>query len=115
MGHEPTLDSILPLSSTTFHVLVSLADGPRHGYGIAQEVEELSGGTVVMGPGTLYGTLKRMVGKDLIAEADNPGDEGLHTERRRYYRMTALGRSALSAESERLLHAARVAQERLGA
>lgn len=114
MSHDQALDRILPLSSTTFHVLVSLASGPGHGYGIAQEVEALTDGTVVMGPGTLYGTLKRMVQAGLIVETDNPGEDGLHAERRRYYEMTALGRAALSAESARLLRAARVAQERLG-
>lgn len=114
MSHDQELDRILPLSSTTFHVLVSLASGPGHGYGIAQEVEELTGGTIVMGPGTLYGTLKRMVEAGLIVETGNPGDEGLHAERRRYYEVTSLGRAALAAESERLLHAARVALERLG-
>lgn len=113
MSHDQALERILPLTSTTFHVLVSLAGGARHGYGIAQEVEELTDGTIVMGPGTLYGTLKRMLANELIAEAENPGDDGLHTERRRYYEITALGRSALSAESDRLLRAARVAQERL--
>ena len=114
MSHDQALDRILPLSSTTFHVLVSLADGPRHGYGVAQEVEALTDGTIVMGPGTLYGTLKRMVENELIVETDNPGDEGLHAERRRYYEVTALGRAALAAESLRLLRAARLAQERLG-
>ena len=109
------LDTILPLSPTSFHVLVSLAHGPRHGYGVAQEVEELTDGRIVMGPGTLYGTLQRMLRTALIAEADNPGEDGLHAERRRYYKMTPLGSAALRAESTRLLRAASLAQERLGA
>lgn len=114
MSPGKPLDELLPLSPTTFHVLVAMANGPRHGYAIAQEVEELTDGRIVMGPGTLYGSLQRMVGAGLIEEADNPGDDGLHAGRRRYYRMTALGSAALRSESERLLRAVNVAQERLG-
>ncbi len=95
-------------------MLVALATGPRHGYAVAREVEELTDGRIVMGPGTLYGSLQRMLGAGLIEESDNPGEEGLHAERRRYYRMTPLGSAALRAESERLLRAVHVAQERLG-
>jgi DNA-binding PadR family transcriptional regulator len=109
------LDELLPLTPVAFHILVSLADGPRHGYAIAQEVEELTDGRVVMGPGTLYGSLQRMLASHLIEEANNPGQVGLHSERRRYYRMSALGRAALRSESERLFRAVRVARERLGA
>jgi DNA-binding PadR family transcriptional regulator len=108
------LDELLPLSPVTFHVLVAMADGPRHGYAIAQEVEELTDGRIVMGPGTLYGSLQRMTAAGLIEEAENPGDAGLHASRRRYYRMTPTGSAALRAESERLLRAASLAQERLG-
>jgi DNA-binding PadR family transcriptional regulator len=108
------LDAVLPLSPTSFHVLVAMAGGPRHGYAIAQEVEELTSGRLVMGPGTLYGSLQRMTAAGLIEEATNPGEDGLHASRRRYYQMTPLGGTALRAESERLLHAANVARERLG-
>jgi len=108
------LDAVLPLSPTSFHVLVAMAGGPRHGYAIAQEVEELTAGRLVMGPGTLYGSLQRMTAAGLIEEAANPGEDGLHASRRRYYRMTPLGSTALRAESERLLRAASVARERLG-
>lgn len=108
------LDAVLPLSPTAFHVLVAMAGGPRHGYAIAQEVEELTSGRLVMGPGTLYGSLQRMTAAGLIEEAANPGEDGLHVSRRRYYQMTPLGGTALRAESERLLHAANVARERLG-
>ncbi len=114
MTRDDTLEDLLPLTPAVFHVLVALADGPRHGYAIAREVDDLSDGRVVMGPGTLYGSLQRMQGAGLIEEADNPGDDGLHAERRRYYRMTPLGSAALRVESERLLRAANVARERLG-
>lgn len=108
------LEAVLPLTPTVFYMLVALADGPRHGYAIAQEVEELSDGRVVMGPGTLYGSLQRMADLGLIAETGNPGDEGLHAERRRYYRISTLGNDALRVESERLLRAVNVARARLG-
>jgi DNA-binding PadR family transcriptional regulator len=108
------LEGLLPLTPATFHVLVAMADGPRHGYAIAQDVEELTEGRIVMGPGTLYGSLQRMVAAGLIAETENPGEDGLHASRRRYYRMTPVGAAALRSESERLLRAVNVAQERLG-
>jgi DNA-binding PadR family transcriptional regulator len=91
-----------------------MAQGPRHGYAIAGDVEELTDGRIVMGPGTLYGSLQRMVTSGLIEETQNPGEEGLHAGRRRYYRMTPVGSAALRAESERLLRAVNVAQARLG-
>ena len=114
MTDESKLDELLPLSQTAFHVLVVLANGPRHGYGVAQEVEELTEGRLVMGPGTLYGSLQRMLVSGLIEESKNPGEEGLHAERRRYYRMTPVGSAALRAESTRLMRAAATAQQRLG-
>jgi len=114
MSDERKLDELLPLSPTAFHVLVVLANGPRHGYGVAQEVEELTEGRLVMGPGTLYGSLQRMLGSGLIEETKNPGEDGLHVERRRYYRMTPVGSAALRSESARLMRTAAVAQERLG-
>ena len=114
MTEQSEVDRILPLTPTAFHMLVALATGPRHGYAVAREVEDLTDGRISMGPGTLYGSLQRMLGAGLIEECDNPGEHGLHAERRRYYRMTPLGSAALRAESERLLRAVHVAQERLG-
>jgi len=114
MTGPKSLNDLLPLTPTVFHVLVALASGPRHGYAVAQEVEELTEGRIVMGPGTLYGSLQRMQDADLIEETANPGEAGLHANRRRYYKMTPLGSAALRAESERLMRAATVAQARLG-
>jgi len=114
MTGPDALEQHLPLSAAVFHVLVAIADGPRHGYAIAQDVEELTEGRIVMGPGTLYGSLQRMCATGLIEETANPGEAGLHADRRRYYRMTPAGSSALRAESERMLRAANVARERLG-
>lgn len=114
MTRSPELDSVLPLSPVVFHTLVALAKGPSHGYAVAQEVEDLTDGRIVMGPGTLYGSLQRMSKAGLISEAENPGEGGLHSDRRRYYRITPLGTEALRTESARLIRAASVAQERLG-
>ncbi len=105
---------VLPLSPAVFHVLAALAREPKHGYAVAREVEGLTAGKVVMGPGTLYGSLQRMTDAGLIEETDNPGEPGLHAERRRYYRITPLGRAALRSESERLARTLAVVQERLG-
>lgn len=114
MGGARSLNDLLPLTPTVFHALVALAGGPRHGYAVAQEVEELTEGRIVMGPGTLYGSLQRMQEAGLIEETANPGDEGLHADRRRYYKMTPLGSDALRAESEGLMRTLAVAQARLG-
>ncbi len=114
MESTKALNAVLPLTPTVYHMLVALAGGPRHGYSIAQEVEELTDGRIVMGPGTLYGSLQRMQAQALIVETANPGEEGTHVERRRYYEVTDLGRHALRAESARLLRAVTVAQARLG-
>jgi DNA-binding PadR family transcriptional regulator len=110
--HE--LEGLLPLTPTTFYILLALAKGPTHGYAVAQDVEELTDGRIVMGPGTLYGSLQRMLGSGVIEETANPGESGLHSQRRRYYHMSSLGAAALQAESERLLRAVNAARERLG-
>ena len=115
MTGPKNLNDLLPLTPTVFHVLVALASGPRHGYAIAQEVEDLTEGRIVMGPGTLYGSLQRMQDAQLIEQTANPGEAGLHAGRRRYYKMTPLGSAALRAESGRLMRAVTVAQARLGA
>ena len=114
MTADRRLEEVLPLTPTVFHVLVALAEGPRHGYAVAREVEQLTEGRVVMGPGTLYGSLQRMQDSGLITEAENPGDGGQHAGRRRYYRMTAMGSAALRAESRRLSRAVTLAEARLG-
>lgn len=114
MTRRTDLDTVLPLTPTVYHMLVALAEAPRHGYAVAREVEDMSDGRIVMGPGTLYGSLQRMQDLGLIEETANPGEDGLHAGRRRYYRMTALGGAALRAETERLLRTANVARARLG-
>ena len=91
----------LPLTPAIHHILLALADEERHGYGIMLEVARVTGGTR-MGPGTLYGTLKRLLVSGLIQEAEERPDPELDDERRRYYRLTRLGREVLRAESSRI-------------
>jgi DNA-binding PadR family transcriptional regulator len=92
----------LPLNHADFHILLVLADGQRHGYGIMSDVEKMSNGATKFGPGTLYTSIKRLLSSGLIEESDDRPDPKLDDERRRYYGLTALGRKVLSAESERL-------------
>ena len=108
------VEELLPLTPVVFHILVVLSDDVRHGYDVARRVEDATDGAVRMGPGTLYGSLRRMQEDDLIAEADDPGREGAHAERRRYYRATARGRAALAAETARLAEAVELARTALG-
>jgi DNA-binding PadR family transcriptional regulator len=97
-----TADSFLPLKSNWFHILVCLVDGEQHGYGIMQDVLERTGGSVRLWPATLYGSLKRLIESGLIVESgDRPAPE-LDDARRRYYRLTPLGRRVLDLESQRL-------------
>jgi len=97
-----TLDRFLPLRPVEFDVLLSLATGERHGYGIMREVEERTGGQTRMGPGTLYGSIKRMLADGLIEESDERPDSAMDDQRRRYYRITDFGRRVAGAEAERL-------------
>lgn len=90
---------LIPLSTPVFHILLSLADADRHGYAIMQEVEERTGGAVRLGPGTLYGAIKRLRADQLIEEREVEGDTA---ERRRSYHLTALGRQVARLEAERL-------------
>lgn len=95
-------EDFLPLTPTVFNILLALVDGEKHGYGIMLEVEKNTQGQVLMGPGTLYGSIKRMLKANLIEECDERPDPQLDDQRRRYYRMTGLGNLALRMEAERL-------------
>jgi len=93
---------LLPLTPAVFHILLALADGERHGYGIMQEVETRTRKNVRLGPGTLYGSIKRMIADQLIEESEERPDPALDDERRRYYKLTRFGRMVAIAEAERL-------------
>jgi DNA-binding PadR family transcriptional regulator len=101
-----------PLTPAVYHILLALADGEKHGYAIMKDVEAQTGGSLHMGPGTLYGSIKRMLAAGLIEEADERPDPALDGDRRRYYRMTALGRRVTAAESGRLAQAVRIARRK---
>ena len=113
--HDPAPGDYLPLSPAIHHILLALVDDERHGYAIMLEVSRLTGGSTKMGPGTLYGTLKRLLAARLIEEAEERPDPELDDERRRYYRITRLGVRVLQAETARvsvLLDAARAKKVR---
>ena len=92
----------MPLTPAMFHILLALADKERHGYEIMREVDERTEGKMRVGPGTLYGSIKRMLNDGLIEELDERPDPELDDERRRYYRLSDFGRRVAIAEAERL-------------
>ena len=96
------VQTFLPLKPHWFHILLSLAAGEQHGYGIMQDVLNRTTGKVRLWPATLYGTIKRLIEAGLIEESDERPAAELDDARRRYYRLTALGKSVLDAECERL-------------
>jgi len=99
----PDPSEFLPLPPSEFRILLALVDAPAHGYGIMREVERRSSGQVVIGPGTLYGAVRRMLGRDLIEETtDRPPEDG-DDPRRRYYAITPLVRAVAQAEARRML------------
>jgi DNA-binding PadR family transcriptional regulator len=98
-----------PLSPPEFQILLALADGEKHGYAIMQEVGRRTAGKTRLGPGTLYGAIKRMLRDALIEEAEQRSDPKLDDQRRRYYRLTDSGRRLAVAEAERLAELVRAA------
>lgn len=99
---KPDAAAYLPLTPALFHVLVSLADGDRHGYAIITEVRSRTAGEVRLSTGTLYGIVKRLLADGLIAESRSRSAAAHDDQRRRYYRLTPLGRHVARAEAERL-------------
>ena len=91
-------DRLLPLPPAVLHILIALGEGEKHGYAIMQDVAERTDGRVRMSPGTLYGSMRKMLDDGLIEESFRKGDD----ERRRYYRVTKFGRSVAAAEAARL-------------
>src|SRR5579862_8570 len=97
---KPPADDFLPLAPATLHILLSLAGENLHGYGIMQEVSRQSEGRYNLGPGTLYDNLQRLMKQKLVEEVAGPREE--ENSRRRYYRLSSLGRTVLSQEIARL-------------
>lgn len=104
---------LLPLTPPVFHILLALAGEERHGYGIMQDVAQQTNGSLQLGPGTLYGCLKRMLASGLVEESEERPDPALDDERRRYYRMTPLGKQVVRLEAQRLAGAVTVAMAKL--
>ena len=101
-----------PLTPAVLHILLALSTEERHGYGIMKQVESDSQGKVKMGPGTLYGSLGRMMEAGLVRESDKKIDPELDDERRVYYKITGLGRASLAAELERYREVVAVAKKK---
>jgi DNA-binding PadR family transcriptional regulator len=112
MGRGRTGES--PLTPGAYHILLALARGERHGYGIMREVEALSDGAMRLGPGTLYRTLKDLLEVGLIAESGERPDPAHDDERRRYYELTEAGQRAALAETRRLARLVERARETPG-
>ena len=102
----------LHLSPAAFHIMLVLADGENHGYAIMKEVAEQTQGRMRLGPGSLYGTIKRMLAEGWIEETDERPDSQLDDERRRYYSLTSVGRKLVQAEAERLEQLVNVARKK---
>ena len=105
-----TPEDLLPLTPAVFNIMLALADGEKHGYGIMLEVETNTHGQIAMGPGTLYGSIKRMLKAGLIEECDERADPKMDDQRRRYYRLTGMGQQVLRLEAERLASQVQVAR-----
>jgi DNA-binding PadR family transcriptional regulator len=106
----PKAESFLPLKTNWFHILLSLAAGEQHGYGIMLEVAERTDGKLRLWPATLYGSIKRLIEAGLIEESDDRPAAELDDARRRYYRLTRLGKRVLDAETARLEELVRIVQ-----
>jgi len=102
----------VPLSPPEFQILLALADGEKHGYAIMQEVKARTERRTRLGPGTLYGAIKRMLGGGLIEETEERPDPKLDDQRRRYYRLTDVGHHLAVAEAERLADLVRAAHQK---
>lgn len=101
--------ALLPLGASAFHILLALADGERHGYSIGKVVEASTGGTIKLGPGTLYRLLKQMATDGWITETERDADDPM---RRRYYKLSPWGRRIAQAEAARLEEVVRIARSR---
>lgn len=108
----PRATASAPLTPAVLHILLALSTEARHGYGIMKQVKADAGDKVAMGPGTLYGSLRRMIDAGLVRESDKRVDPDLDDERRIYYELTGLGQRALAAELQRYREVVAVAAQR---
>ena len=108
------VDALLPLALPVFHMLLALGDGERHGYALKREILRRTDGKLNLGSGALYGSINKMLEQGLIEESEERPDPHLDDERRRYYRITPLGRRVAQAEAVRLRQLVRLAEDSLG-
>jgi len=113
-SNQSQIDSLLPLSPTIFHMLLALGEGERHGYALKREILQRTGGKLNLGSGALYGSINKMLEHGLIEESEERPDAHLDDERRRYYRITPLGKRVAQAEAVRMRQLVRLAEDRLG-
>ncbi len=106
------VETLLPLPTATFHILVSLAEEERHGYAIIQDIETRTGGDLRLSPGTLYRSIQRMLEQGLLVESRRRPARAFDDERRRYYRITPLGVAAARAEMRRMTDLVRLGRDR---
>ena len=107
------ISTLLPLPLPIFHMLLELAEGERHGYALKRAIKQRTDGKINLGSGALYGSINKMLEAEMIVESDERPDPHLDDERRRYYRITNLGRRVLAAETERFRDLVRLADSRL--
>jgi DNA-binding PadR family transcriptional regulator len=107
-------ESFLPLPPAVFHILLTLAEGERHGYALKREIARRTDGQLTLGPGALYGAISKMLSQGLIEESAERPDRHLDDERRRYYRLTGLGRKVAQAEARRMRDLVQLAAARFG-
>ena len=104
------IDDLLPLKPTLYLILLALSDGDRHGYGLKKEIIRRTDGKVKLGAGSLYRSIRQLADLQLIEESEQRPDPALDDERRKYFRLTTLGRRVARAETERLAVLVQVAQ-----
>ena len=107
---QSEIDELLPLPAATFHILIILADGDRHGYAIIQDVAERTDGAVRLSAGTLYRSIQRMQEQGLVVESRSRPAPEEDDERRRYYHLTPFGRAVARAEAARLTDLVKLAR-----
>jgi DNA-binding PadR family transcriptional regulator len=112
--HDLPIAAFIPLPAALFHILLSLLDGERHGYALKREIARRTDGQLTLGAGVLYGSISKMLAQGLIEESDDRPDPHLDDERRRYYRITPLGRRVAQAELIRMRELVRLASSKLG-
>ena len=106
------LERMLPLTPAVFFILLALAEGEKHGYAIMQDVQSLSAERLRMGPGTLYSTVQRLLDMSLIEETQRAGERSDHENRRRYYRLTRMGKRLIETEVSRMESVVQLARQR---